>query len=77
MRCLLQSFASWASLHKSESCIIDADHMATSHVMGKHHVALVFDEVNLDGCACGDGSRGVHFGCVPWPVLVEKCALSF
>ena len=58
MRCLLNSFASWALLHKSESCIIDADHMATSHVMGKHHVALVFDEVNLDGC--GDGSRGVH-----------------
>ena len=62
-------------MHKSESCIIDADHMAVSHVMGKHRVALVFDEVNLDGC--GDGSRGVHLGCVPWPVHVEKCALSF
>ena len=75
MRCLLQSFASWASLHKSESCIIDADHMATSHVMGKHRVALVFDEVNLDGC--GDGSRGVHLESVLRPVHVEKCVLSF
>ena len=75
MTSLLKPIASRASFRKSGSCIINADHTATTHVLDKLRVALVFDEVNLDGC--GDGSRGVHFGCVPWPVLVEKCALSF
>ena len=42
MRRLLKPFASRASFRKSASCTIDADHTATSHVMGKHHVALVF-----------------------------------
>ena len=75
MTSLLKPIASRASFRKSASCTIDADHMATTHVLGKLHVALVFDEVNLDGC--GDGSRGVHLESVLRPVHVEKCVLSF
>ena len=64
---LLKPIASRASFRKSRSCIIDADHTATSHVMGKHHVALVFDEVNLDGCRRRVTTRAPQWVCA-WPV---------
>lgn len=66
MRLRVVSIASRASFRKSGSCIINADYTVTTHVLGKLHVALVFDEVNLDGCrrdGYGYGSRGVHLGC--------------
>ena len=53
--------ASHASSCSKLSCMIDADHTATSHVSGSRRFSLVIDEV-ITFTMSVTGSRGVHGG---------------
>ena len=53
--------ASQASSCSKLSCMIDADHTATSHVSGSRRFILVIDEV-ITFTMSVTGSRGVHRG---------------
>jgi len=59
VRLRVVSIASRASFRKSGSCIINADYTVTTHVLGKLHVALVFDEVST---LTGVGATGTGTG---------------
>ena len=52
---------SQASSSNKLSCMIDADHTATSHVSGSRRFGLVIDEV-ITFTMSVTGSRGVHGG---------------
>ena len=52
---------SQASSSNKLSCMIDADHTATSHVSGSRRFILVIDEV-ITFTMSVTGSRGVHRG---------------
>ena len=51
--------ASQASSCSKLSCMIDADHTATSHVSGSRRFGLVIDEV-ITFTMLATGSRSVH-----------------
>ena len=58
---IMEGIASQASSSCERSCMIDADHMPTSHVSFSRRFGLVFDGgVNLHGVVTP--SRGVHCG---------------
>ena len=67
---------SQASSSNKLSCMIDADHTATSHASGSRRFGLVIDEV-ITFTMSVTGSRGAHSGtakeCV---VCVESYVLS-